>query len=110
MGEQGTSFASPVVAGKIGKLMAASPQIHPHMARALLIHHATPDESISQDEQGFGFCPNDVTEVLNCSDKKLRSYTRGKFHQKLLQNCQYFSQMLAQLTEWLISLGRFVPL
>lgn len=34
MGEQGTSFASPVVAGKIGKLMAASPQIHPHMARA----------------------------------------------------------------------------
>lgn len=78
MGEQGTSFASPVVAGKIGKLMAASPQIHPHMARALLIHHATPDESISQDEQGFGFCPNDVTEVLNCSDKKVTILYEGE--------------------------------
>lgn len=78
MGEQGTSFASPVVAGKIGKLMAASPQIHPHMARALLIHHATPDESISQDEQGFGLCPNDVTEVLNCSDKKVTILYEGE--------------------------------
>jgi hypothetical protein len=51
----GTSFASPMAIGKIGKLMARSESIIPHIGRTLLIHNAEISDGLSQEEQGYGF-------------------------------------------------------
>lgn len=73
----GTSYSAPVVAGKIGRLMAASDQIVPHLGRALLIHHAEADGMEYSPENGFGFCPENVEELLNCSDNKVTIFYEG---------------------------------
>lgn len=67
-GIYGTSFSSPSVTGKIGKLLAMSDRISPHLGRTLLIHNAQLDDSISGIRQGFGYCPIDMEEVLHCTD------------------------------------------
>lgn len=74
----GTSYSAPVVAGKIGRLMAASDKIVPHLGRALLIHHAESDGLESNSESGFGFCPENVEELLNCSDNRVTIFYEGK--------------------------------
>ena len=73
----GTSYSAPVVAGKIGRLMAASDQIVPHLGRALLIHAET-DGLESNPESGFGFCPENVEELLNCSDNRVTIFYEGE--------------------------------
>ena len=65
----GTSFAAPMVTGKIGKLMALSNNVSPHMGRTLMIHNAKIDESISKNHQGFGFCSENVSDILQCTEK-----------------------------------------
>lgn len=65
----GTSFSAPMVTGKIGKLMAMSDRVSPHMGRTLLIHNAEIDKSIQKDNQGFGFCTESVSDILECTDK-----------------------------------------
>lgn len=67
----GTSFASPLSVNKIGRLMAQSENIVPHIGRTLLIHNATVDETLSQEEQGHGYCQEDVAEILSCDDKRV---------------------------------------
>ena len=67
----GTSFASPLAVGKIGRLMAQCEKIVPHLGRTLLIHNASIDEGLSQDEQGYGFCIENVDDILTCEDKKV---------------------------------------
>lgn len=74
----GTSYSAPVVAGKIGRLMAASDQIVPQLGRALLIHHAEADDLKSHSESGFGFCPENVEELLNCSDNRVTILYEGE--------------------------------
>lgn len=74
----GTSYSAPVVAGKIGRLMAASDQIVPHLGRALLIHHAEADGLENNPESGFGFCPENVEELLNCSDNRVTIFYEGE--------------------------------
>lgn len=74
----GTSYSAPVVAGKIGRLMAASDQIVPHLGRALLIHHAEAARLESKLESGFGFCPENVEELLNCSDNRVTILYEGE--------------------------------
>lgn len=74
----GTSYSAPVVVGKIGRLMAASDQIVPHLGRALLIHHAETDGLESNPESGFGFCPENVEELLNCSDNRVTIFYEGE--------------------------------
>ena len=74
----GTSYSAPVVAGKIGRLMAASNQIVPHMGRALLIHHAEANSLANSSEIGFGFCPENVEELLNCSDNRVTIFYEGE--------------------------------
>lgn len=74
----GTSYSAPVVAGKIGRLMAASDKIVPHLGRALLIHHAEADGMESNPESGFGFCPENVEELLNCSDNRVTIFYEGE--------------------------------
>lgn len=78
MGTMGTSLAAPVVAGKIGRLMAASDQIVPHMGRALLIHSAESEGSGGPVDNCFGFCLDDVKDILNCSDKKVTILYEGE--------------------------------
>lgn len=67
----GTSFASPFAVHKIGKLMAKSSRIIPHIGRTLLIHTAQKCDAFTQDEQGFGFCLDTVEDILNCEDNKV---------------------------------------
>ena len=67
----GTSFASPLAVHKIGKLMAQSESIVPHIGRTLLIHNSAVDEMLSQEEQGHGYCHEDAAEILLCDDKKV---------------------------------------
>ena len=74
----GTSYSAPVVAGKIGRLMAASDQIVPHLGRALLIHYAEVDGTENTSEIGFGFCPENVEELLNCSDNRVTIFYEGE--------------------------------
>lgn len=77
-GTLGTSLATPVVAGKIGRLMAASDNIVPHLGRALLIHNADSEGLEGNNENGFGFCIPDVEDVLNCTDKKVTILYEGE--------------------------------
>lgn len=65
----GTSFSAPVVTGKIGRIMDSSNAITPHMARTLLIHGAKSDVHFGRISQGFGFCPANEMEVLECNDR-----------------------------------------
>ncbi|WP_099204966.1 S8 family peptidase [Scatolibacter rhodanostii] len=69
--ECGTSFSSPIVAGKLGKIMALSPEISPQMARTLLIHTAEDSEELGIEEIGFGFCTENIQDILNCEDNKV---------------------------------------
>lgn len=78
VGTLGTSLASPVVAGKIGRLMAASDHIVPHLGRALLIHNADSEGLEGNNENGFGFCISNVEDVLNCTDNKVTILYEGE--------------------------------
>ncbi|MEG2328894.1 S8 family peptidase [Anaerorhabdus sp.] len=69
--ECGTSFSSPIVVGKLGKIMALSSEISAHMAKTLLIHTASDSGKLGIEEIGFGFCAEDVSDVLNCEDNKV---------------------------------------
>lgn len=78
MGTAGTSLAAPVVAGKIGRLIAASDQIVPHLGRALLIHSAESQGLEGNIKNGFGFCLDGVEDILNCSDNKVTILYEGE--------------------------------
>lgn len=67
----GTSFASPLAVGKIGKMMAKCEKVVPHMGRTLLIHNADIDKDICQIEQGYGFCAENIDDFLMCDDNKV---------------------------------------
>jgi len=75
----GTSFSSPLVVHKIGKLMAQSDDIVPHLGRTLLIHNAVTDKKLTPEEQGYGYCPEDVNDVLSCDDKRVTILYSGQF-------------------------------
>lgn len=74
----GTSFAAPLVTGKLGRLMAMGKKISPHMCRTLLIHNAVPDFSFPKIQQGFGFCPDNIENVLECTDNDISIMYSGK--------------------------------
>lgn len=73
----GTSFAAPMVTGKIGKLMSLSRDVSPQIGRALLIHNASIDKSLPRINQGFGFCAEDVTRILECDDNRITIMYNG---------------------------------
>lgn len=73
----GTSFAAPMITGKIGRLLAMSKSVSPHMGRTLLIHNASVDSSVPQIYQGFGFCPENVSDILECSDNHVTIMYNG---------------------------------
>ena len=76
----GTSFAAPMITGKIGKMMAISRSVTPHLGRALLIHHADNDESWPTNVQGFGFSKEFVNDVLECSDNCVTVMYQGEIY------------------------------
>ncbi len=67
----GTSFASPIATGKLGRMLALAPEISPQMARTLLIHTAKGVEETGIEEIGYGFCEDDISNILNCEDNKV---------------------------------------
>ena len=74
----GTSFAAPMVTGKIGKMMAMSKSVTPHLGRALLIHHAENNQSFPTNVQGFGFCKEHISDVLECGDNYVTVMYQGE--------------------------------
>lgn len=97
MGTAGTSFAAPVVAGKIGRLMAASDQIVPHLGRALLIHSAESGGVEGNVENGFGFCLESVEDVLNCSDNKVTILYEGEIASSATVKLPIFSPNISEI-------------
>lgn len=73
----GTSFAAPMITGKIGRLMAMSKSVSPHMGRTLLIHNASVDRNLPQIYQGFGFCHDNVSDILECNDNHVTIMYNG---------------------------------
>ncbi len=70
---QGTSFASPIVAGYAGQLVGYSDgAIDPLVARALLIHSANSEDKKHSNEIGHGILAETVDEIVTC---KSNSYT-----------------------------------
>ncbi len=78
----GTSFSSPIATGKIGRIIALSDEISPHMARTLLIHTAETCEDTDICETGFGFCIDDVDNIINCLDNKVVVLYSGSIEPK----------------------------
>ena len=74
----GTSFAAPMITGKIGRMMALSKQITPHLGRALLIHHADYNQLFPTNVQGFGFCKEYINDILECSDNCVTVMYQGE--------------------------------
>lgn len=97
MGTMGTSMAAPVVAGKIGQLMALSDHIVPHLGRALLIHSAEADGIEGNVENGFGFCVRDAKEILNCSDKKVTILYEGEITASATVKLPIFAPGISEL-------------
>lgn len=74
----GTSLATPVITGKIGCLMSRSLSVTPHMGRTLLIHKAKLFSGMRNDEEGFGYCAENVDDVLECSDNVITILYSGE--------------------------------
>lgn len=87
----GTSFSSPLVANKIGRLMANSQNITPHMGRALIIHSSeySPNDTIVN--QGFGFCSQNIESILTCEDNDVTILYVGKLHEANTAKLPIFS-------------------
>ncbi len=77
----GTSFASPVVAGRLGELISSSSEISNLMARAMLIQTAQ-SNSLNLAEEGFGILNTSIDEILNCTDKKVSILYTGELSPK----------------------------
>lgn len=87
----GTSFASPLSVNKIGKLMAKSENIVPHIGRTLLIHNSTVDDNLSQEEQGHGYCQEDIEDILLCDDKRVTILYAGSLEPSQTVHLPIFS-------------------
>lgn len=63
----GTSFASPIVAGKAGNILAKCERFNPLVARGLLIHGAK-NPGLADNEIGYGLLDQSVDDMLLCTD------------------------------------------
>ena len=76
--DTGTSYATPLATGKIGRLMAQSDEITPHMGRTLLIHNAYTDNGVRDDEIGYGFSDRSPEDILSCEQNKVTILYQGE--------------------------------
>ncbi|KGM95821.1 hypothetical protein Z968_08220 [Clostridium novyi A str. 4552] len=72
----GTSFSSPIVAGKVGEITQVSEELDPIMARTLLIHSAH-KELGNAEEEGFGILEDNVENIIKCSENKVTILYKG---------------------------------
>ncbi|WP_195264104.1 S8 family peptidase [Clostridium sp. 1001275B_160808_H3] len=77
----GTSFASPVVAGKLGKMFSLSNEVSTLMARCLLIHNAN-GNCLNAREEGYGLVNDNVDEIVTCSNNKVTIIYTGEISEK----------------------------
>lgn len=63
----GTSFSSPVVAGRIAELLYVSPDIDPLVARTIVLHNAS-QELNNIKEEGFGIINTEIDSMINCNN------------------------------------------
>lgn len=74
----GTSFAAPLAMHKIGRLLAESKSISPHMGRTLLIHCAYQGKKeVRNVESGYGYSVMSPDEMLHCDDHKVTILYEG---------------------------------
>lgn len=97
IGEAGTSFSSPLAVHKIGKLMAKSENITPHLGRTLLIHSAEFNEDLSIYEQGFGFCQNNIDNILTCTDNDVTILYSGSLLKAQTVKLPIFSPQISKV-------------
>lgn len=77
----GTSFASPVVAGKLGEMFSLSNEVSTLMARCLLIHNAD-GNCLDAREEGYGLINDNVDEIVTCSKNKVTIIYTGEISEK----------------------------
>lgn len=89
--EAGTSFASPLVAHKLGVMLARSEDVTQHLARAILLHNATHHADFTQEEYGFGLSPDDPSYCLSCEDNRVTTLYQGILIPKQLVSLPIFA-------------------
>jgi hypothetical protein len=76
---QGTSFASPIVAGFAGQLVGYSDgAIDALVARALLIHSASSEEKKHSNEMGHGILAETLDEIITCQSNSYTLIYKGE--------------------------------
>ena len=92
----GTSFAAPLATRKIGKLMAESEEIVPHMGRTLLIHNAHLENGIRNNELGYGFSDLSTEDILNCEQNKVTILYQGELESASTAKLPIFAPLINQ--------------
>lgn len=67
----GTSFSSPIVAGKAAELIGRCGVADPLVARALIVQSAVHPEKHHDKYLGYGIIPDSVEDILGCSQNKV---------------------------------------
>ena len=78
----GTSFASPVVAGRIGELIGRCSEMDVMLARALLIHTCQHPNGKADHEFGHGIVLDSVDEMLECKGNIVSVFYKSKLNPK----------------------------
>lgn len=94
--DAGTSFASPLIVHKLGKMMAHSEDVTQHLARAILLHNAVHREDYSQEEYGFGIAPENPADCLSCEDNRVTTLYQGILRPKQLVSLPIFAPRIEQ--------------
>lgn len=89
--DAGTSFASPLVAHKLGVMMARSTDVSQHLARAILLHNATHRNDFSQEEYGFGLAPDNPSSCLSCENNRVTTLYQGTLGPKQMVSLPIFA-------------------
>ncbi|MBO8136823.1 MAG: S8 family peptidase [Desulfotomaculum sp.] len=78
----GTSFASPLVARKIGELIGRCDDLDVMSARALLIHTSQHPNGKADHEFGHGIMLNSIDDILQCSKNSVSVIYKSKINPK----------------------------
>lgn len=66
----GTSFSTPIISRMAADILGRSDYFTPLVARALLIHSATPVPGIGEEELGYGIINQPVDRIVECCSQK----------------------------------------
>lgn len=94
--DAGTSFATPLIVHKLGKMMARSEDVSQHLARAILLHNAVHHKDYSHEEYGFGIAPEDPADCLSCEDNRVTTLYQGILRPKQLVSLPIFAPRIEE--------------